>query len=126
MTIYLAGKISGDPNYKEKFFKVQREIEEFMSFTVLNPAILPSEGFSYESYMRISGAMLKECEAVCFLPDWLDNSGARCEFQQAVELGKDIYITLGEGWVRHHFHKLTDDETKKILKRIYEKQKSEA
>lgn len=66
--IYLAGKITGDPNYRAKFMAAQRFLEH-KGYIVLSPAVLPSEGFTWEAYIRMSQAMLTECDAICFLPD---------------------------------------------------------
>lgn len=40
MIVYIAGKISGDRNYKRKFEKI-KAIYNWCGFTVLNPAELP-------------------------------------------------------------------------------------
>ena len=88
-TIYLAGKITGDPNYAEKFCDAEGALVN-MGYVVLNPALLPPEGFEYDAYMRMSYAMLKECDAVCFLPDWMESNGAMKEFEQARRKGKTI------------------------------------
>lgn len=90
-TVYLAGKITGDPNYREKFAEAAQELET-AGFIVLNPAMLPQEGFSWEAYMRISLAMLDECETVFFLPDWKDSRGATWEYGRAVATGKVTVI----------------------------------
>ena len=69
-TVYLAGKITGDPFYRSKFYEAQKKLEKG-GFIVVNPALLPSEGFAWEAYMRMTGAMLNECAEVCFLfEDW--------------------------------------------------------
>ena len=86
-TVYLAGKISGDPNYREKFAAAAQELEA-AGLIVLNPAVLPKEGFSWEAYMRISLAMLDECETVFFLPDWKNSRGATWEYGRALATGK--------------------------------------
>ena len=88
-TVYIAGKITGDPDYKAKF-KHAAEVLTSVGYTVLSPTILPSEGFAYEAYMRMSYAMLRECEAVCFLPSWMDSKGALREFDQARRKNKAI------------------------------------
>lgn len=75
-TLYLAGKITGDPYYFTKFYNAQKKLEEG-GFIVVNPALLPAEGFTWEAYMRMSGAMLAECAEVCFLPDWKESKGAK-------------------------------------------------
>lgn len=54
-TLYLAGKITGDPYYFTKFYNAQKKLEEG-GFIVVNPALLPAEGFTWEAYMRMSGA----------------------------------------------------------------------
>ena len=61
-TLYLAGKITGDPYYFTKFYNAQKKLEEG-GFIVVNPALLPAEGFTWEAYMRMSGAMLAENSA---------------------------------------------------------------
>ena len=53
-TLYLAGKITGDPHYFTKFYNAQKKLEEG-GFIVVNPALLPAEGFTWEAYMRMSG-----------------------------------------------------------------------
>ena len=56
-TLYLAGKITGDPYYFTKFYNAQKKLEEG-GFIVVNPALLPAEGFTWEAYMRLSGALI--------------------------------------------------------------------
>ncbi len=75
--IYIAGKITGDPNYKEKFEQLQR-IYERNGYCVLSPAILP-EGMQEGDYMRICFAMIDTADAVLFLSDWEQSQGARLE-----------------------------------------------
>ena len=89
MTVYLAGKIYGDSNYKAKFDAAQKKLED-MGYVVLSPAILPSQGFEYDAYLRISDAMRRECEAICLLPDWIDSNGAIGEYQKALDQGQKI------------------------------------
>lgn len=88
-TVYIAGKISGDPDYKKKFNTAQKNLER-QGFVVMNPAWMPSEGFSYGAYIRIGKAMLKECDTLCLLPDWEESAGAREERKLAESLNKEI------------------------------------
>ena len=90
-TVYLAGKITGDPFYRSKFYEAARELEA-AGFSVVNPATLPAEGFSWEAYMRMSSAMLDECAAACFLPDWIESRGATYEFGRATAQGKRVFL----------------------------------
>lgn len=92
-TIYIAGKITGDPNYKEKFAAAQKRLEA-AGYIVLSPAVLPSVGFEYEAYMRMSRAMLRECDEICMLPDWKESRGAMEEYLYAQRFEKGIcYLT---------------------------------
>lgn len=88
-TVYLAGKITGDERYRSKF-RAASKMLELAGFAVLNPAVLP-EGFEYAAYIRISAAMLTECDAACFLSDWEESPGARDEFELAKATGKEIF-----------------------------------
>ena len=88
-TVFISGKITGDPRYREKFERAQRKLEA-AGFIVMSPAILPPRGFSHESYLKISCAMLDACDAVYFLPDWKDSDGALREFGRTVATGKEI------------------------------------
>lgn len=52
MKVYLAGKITGDPNYREKFAPAAKKLEERAGVTVISPAVTP-EGLKKADYMRI-------------------------------------------------------------------------
>ena len=90
MKIYLAGKITGDPCYKAKFEYAANELQERTGHIVLNPAILPERGFDHDAYMRMTAAMLEECDAVCLLPDWKQSEGAMTEYGRAAARGMRI------------------------------------
>lgn len=89
MIVYIAGKITGDPDYREKFHAAEVRLRE-RGYTVLNPAVLP-EGLTYEAYMRICLPMLEEAEAVYLLRGWRDSVGACTEQSRALQLGKLIW-----------------------------------
>lgn len=78
MKVYLAGKITGDSNYREKFAAAAKKLEERAGVTVISPAVTP-EGLKKADYMRICFAMLESADAAVFLPDWEDSPGAQLE-----------------------------------------------
>lgn len=88
MKIYIAGKITGDPGYREKFRKAAEELAKWGD-TPLNPADLP-EGMNPEDYMRICFAMIDSADAVIFLPDAKDSAGARLERAYCEYIGKEM------------------------------------
>ena len=79
MKIYIAGKITGDPEYRKKFACAARQVEEF-GHIALNPAELP-EGMEPAAYMRICFAMLDVADELWYLADAAKSAGARLEMQ---------------------------------------------
>ena len=90
MKIYLAGKIAGDPKYREKFQKAQARLERD-GVTVLNPAVLPA-GLTKADYMRLSFAMIDAADEVTFLPDAEESPGAQLERRYCEYIGKPFSI----------------------------------
>ena len=86
MKAYIAGKITGDSTYREKFQRAQKALEG-EGFIVLNPAELP-EGMLASDYMRICFAMMECADVVAFLPDYDQSRGARLEFDWCQYTGK--------------------------------------
>lgn len=89
--VYVSGKITGDPNYVEKFTKIQRALET-TGYTVLNPIIYP-EGLTWEEYMHLSYAMIDCADIIYLLPDWEDSKGAKLEYEYGVKHNKLIYLS---------------------------------
>lgn len=90
MKIYLAGKISGDPDYKAKFARAAEELED-MGHTVLNPVALP-EGMTSQDYMQLCTQMLFAADEAAFLPDWPTSAGAGIEYQICIYIGKPVMM----------------------------------
>ena len=88
MKIYIAGKITGDPGYRDKFATAEIQLG-WQGNTVLNPAELP-EGMTPADYMRICLAMIDVADVVVFLPDAKDSAGARLEKAYCEYVGKEM------------------------------------
>ena len=76
-TVYIAGRITGDPDYKAKFADAAARLEG-LGFVALSPAILPG-GLSLADYMKIDMSMIDVADLVVFLPDWNQSGGAQLE-----------------------------------------------
>lgn len=92
---YIAGKITGDLEYRKKFASVQEELER-QGYIALNPALLP-EGMAPSDYMRICMAMLDTADVVFFLPGWPNSKGAQLEKQYCAYVQKPGYIFEEDG-----------------------------
>ena len=90
MKIYIAGKITGDPDYRAKFADAQRQIEA-QGHIALNPATLP-EGMEPKDYMRICFAMIDVADRVLFLRDWFLSTGAKIEMSYCDYIGKKYIL----------------------------------
>lgn len=111
--VYIAGKITGDPNYLEKFNAAAYEVEtqqfssiitplqyvarqnRVMQLEPVNPAKFTLAGKSLEEYrwivaMVICLARLLTCSFVYMLKDWPDSKGATIEHNTARFFGKRI------------------------------------
>lgn len=88
MIIYIAGPITGVPDYFAEFAGAAAELSN-RGHTVFNPAILP-DGLPHDAYMPICYAMMDACEAVYFLRGWEHSIGARMEFEYATAKGMRI------------------------------------
>lgn len=95
MKVYLAGKITGDQNYREKFAAAAKKLEERAGVTVISPAVTP-EGLKKVDYMCICFAMLESADTAVFLPDWEDSPGAQLEKHWCEYVGKKM-VFLMEG-----------------------------
>jgi nucleoside 2-deoxyribosyltransferase len=94
MIVYIAGKITGDPNYMEKFAAAQKEIED-LGYKVINPAErcknLP-DSFEWDDYMAVTLRLLDHADMLATLPDWKESPGACIEIGFAIASSK---MTVG-------------------------------
>lgn len=90
MIIYLAGKITGNPEYRKQFAAAKAELEA-EGHIVLNPAELP-EGMRPATYMRICFAMIDTADELRALPGWYCSRGARVEMSYADYIGKTARV----------------------------------
>lgn len=100
--IYIAGKITGDPNYKEKFAKMESELLKIPGTTVINPAALPT-GLEPADYARICFAMINSSDIVVFAPNYKKSQGALLEMQYCRYIQKawvpfEEYIMRMQPW----------------------------
>ena len=88
--IYISGKRTGDPNYKEKFASIQKDLES-EGYIILNPAVLPQD-LSNEDLMRICFAMIDTADAVAFIDGFTDSPGAMLELEYCKYTKKGAFL----------------------------------
>lgn len=98
MRIYIAGPITGIPDYAERFAKVAKEIEA-ADHVAVNPALDGTGGGkSWHYYMRRALFLLLTCDAVLFLPGWEGSKGATFERDVAEKVGMMMFADLNTLW----------------------------
>lgn len=110
-SIYLSGKITGDPDYENKFKKAAHVLRTaYPAAKVFNPAWeflgiskkLEKSGISedaaHEILVDMCTKIMEEYEAIALLPDWGDSCGAIAEFQTALRKEMKV-IRVPEEWV---------------------------
>jgi len=88
MKAYIAGKISGNEDYKHEFQVAQTDLI-LDGYTVMNPAVL-NKGFEQMEYLHVCKAMIDVCDIVFFLPNWTTSCGSNFEMGYATGIKKDI------------------------------------
>ena len=87
MTVFISGRITGDPDYKKKFADAACFIERKLGdAVVLTPADLP-KGLKEKDYMRISLAMLEAADIAVFLSGFSQSKGSVAEYSYCKKLG---------------------------------------
>ncbi|WP_159872284.1 MULTISPECIES: DUF4406 domain-containing protein [unclassified Raoultella] len=85
MKIYIAGPMTGFPEFNRPSFHEAAAVLKSDGHVVLNPATLP-DGLSQFEYMDICLAMLRCAHAIYLLHGWELSAGARAEQALAEKL----------------------------------------
>ena len=85
--LYLSGKITGDPHYKDKFHTARLQLEA-SGYEVIDPSNfgLPDD-IPWEKAMRFDIGKLVCCDALAVSSDWQESKGAVIEAGLAHDIG---------------------------------------
>lgn len=89
MKIYIAGPMSGLPDFNRAAFNEAAYIKACYGHVVLNPAVLPG-GLEQREYMDICCAMVRSADTIFMLNGWENSPGARAEHALAEKLELQI------------------------------------
>ena len=91
MKIYIAGPISGQRFYKEKFARAEADLKA-AGWEVLNPAA--NEGPEYRDYIDQGLLQLMQCDAIYLLRGHVGSAGALLEQRYAFTVEMPIYFQV--------------------------------
>ena len=91
MRIYIAGKITGELDYRDKFKKAEDKLKE-MGHIVVNPTMLPDGLGTHRDYMDICITMLSKCERIYLLTGYEKSAGAKEELLFARREGLKVFF----------------------------------
>jgi len=93
ITVYLAGMMSGLPEYNfPEFNRVAGVLREH-GYTVISPAETAGAAshLPRKWYFRMDFAIISNVDYVFVMPGWSNSAGARAEVIQANEMGVDVW-----------------------------------
>lgn len=83
--IYIAGPMSGLPEYNYPAFHAAEARLKAAGYETLNPANNPEQD-SWEGYMRAAIAQVVQADGIAYLPGSYSSRGARLELRLAEDL----------------------------------------
>ncbi|MBQ1776630.1 MAG: DUF4406 domain-containing protein [Acidaminococcaceae bacterium] len=87
--VYLAGPMTGVPDWNRPAFYSAEEFFRQEGALVLNPARLPI-GMPGKAYLPICLAMVEQADVIALLPGWESSEGATIETLYATKQGKPM------------------------------------
>ena len=95
MKLYIAGPMTGLPDFNYPAFNAIEAALREVGYDVLNPTLgnetpdADPPGLTWADYLRRALHMVADADGIALLPDWEGSRGARLEFHVATALGMD-------------------------------------
>ena len=96
MKIYIAGKVTGDPDYVNKFARAEKELRSTFKGEIVNPVRAAQNEFIFpekqmwSTVMQFCLKLLSGCTHIYMLPDYYKSTGACIELEFARGCGLEI------------------------------------
>lgn len=99
MIIYIAGPMTGLKGFNRESFAIAERALKAQGHEVRNPACLGTDWSKYQDYIEVGLVMLRQCEAIVFLPGSEHSKGVAIEKQEAGKHSiKAVTLVLHEAW----------------------------
>jgi nucleoside 2-deoxyribosyltransferase len=81
--IYIAGPVTNDPDYMQKFERAAEMLadEGYEPVSPVAPGLV--DGWEYRDYINRGLRMLMDCDGICLLPGYKDSKGTLVEIRYA-------------------------------------------
>ena len=89
--IFISGKITGDPNYREKFISKKTELQQiYPQDIILSPTDIDMSNCNWLEAMGVTESIIDACDLIYFMSDWQESRGACEEHAHAAAMGIQI------------------------------------
>ncbi len=102
MRIYIAGRVRGNDNFKEKFDAAELMLKkQFPDAEIINPVVMTAgiakecPTFTHHEYMELCICALDKCTHIFLMENWNWSSGAKEEVKYALECSHKI-LTMND------------------------------
>ena len=112
LTVYIAGPMTGLPDFNRPAFRTVEQVLLKEGFHVLNPANNEADGWL--GYMRRSLCQIADADVVFFLRGWRESKGASLEHRIAQELG--LVIRYESDFATNGLASSIDDQDLQLMK----------
>lgn len=96
MKVYLAGPMTGIPEFNYPQFAKHADDLRTRGFEVVSPHELCDQSMSWRLCMKVNIKRLVECDMIAMLPGWDKSRGACLEMQIAQGLGLEFMFLGGD------------------------------
>jgi hypothetical protein len=92
MKLYLAGPMTGYPEFNFPAFRAEAARLRAMGFEIVNPAeIVTDQSVAWLDCMRADIKQLVDCDGIALLAGWAQSRGASIEHNLARDLGLRVF-----------------------------------
>ena len=101
MKVYLAGSITDDPDYKNKFYEAEEYLKSIGMYGVEPKTVLPAR-MPYEDYSSICFAMIDVADCMAVIDGIGTSNGVHMEIDYILKNNIDTYVYTFDEFKKQH------------------------